>query len=397
MGLEQQAADRVAELLRLRGHEVQLTAALWELAAADERLAAGMLRVILDAAVGSNSASLPVPEHMRVDHQQRTERRRLLGSPRRLGRVDWRFHDSDAQLHVVVEVKLDSRLGANQVGRYLQDDRVRGARHGGVLMLTKDPVNPQELGVAVRDARWLGVARWHTVLAPLAALPEKLNLGPTPDTAAWKAILARAAQPGDLGSVLPGYPELQHARRGQNAQARNLELLRVAVDEAVPELRERITAGRNIAGAYALQRSGRGRRVDGGGEVSLRIGGKEGFIALKFILRGSQLPLLLTVACWPPQPPMGKSKDWDSALTRLRGKGWLLSESWIVSPNVELVAADTPPHLALADAVVAAAATAVDEPLLLPGYLARSVRVDVAKFDAVEAIFGAQRRGDRRP
>jgi hypothetical protein len=391
MSGEEQAAARVAELLRLSGHEVQLTAALGDLIAADERLAAGMLRVLLDAATESDAAPFPIPERITVDHQQRSQRSRLLGGTRRLGRVDWRFYDPADELHVVVEVKLDSRLGDNQIGRYVQDDRVRAAARGGVVMLSKDPVGRDELGGAGGDPRWLGVARWHEVLAPLAALPDELSLTQTTDRAAWQAILRQAAAAGDLGSALPGYSDLRQARRGQRAQIRNLLLLRAASDEALHELRKRLAAGRKIGDSFALKR-GRGRHVQGGGEISLTIGGRDGFTAIRLGLTGSRLPLRLTAAIWPPQSPLGRRNAWVAALRALRKQGWYLSGSWLISRDIELTDGDAPPHIALADAIVATLAPAIDEPLLLQGYLARSVRVAGAKPDEVAAIVSADHK-----
>jgi hypothetical protein len=142
-------AQVAASLLRVSGHEVQLTRALGGLMAQDPRLAHKMLDGLLDTA---GRSGFVLPENLSLDAEAATTRSRFLRGAEP-GRIDWRFFDADAgnpemsRFQVLVEVKVNSAFGPEQLQRYLADPLLSTAGAGGLIALTRNSVDiPDQAG-----------------------------------------------------------------------------------------------------------------------------------------------------------------------------------------------------------------------------------------------------------
>jgi hypothetical protein len=110
-------AKTAATLLRVAGHEVQLTKALGGLMGRDPHLARVMLTALLSR---SGVERLAIPGLISLEGETETERKRRLRA-REPGRIDWRFYNREARFQVLVEVKVNTTFAHTQLQRYLDD------------------------------------------------------------------------------------------------------------------------------------------------------------------------------------------------------------------------------------------------------------------------------------
>jgi|AntDryMetagUQ889_1029465.scaffolds.fasta_scaffold09076_2 hypothetical protein len=198
--------------VRRSGDEAQFTQVIAGVAAAEPTFAAALAAVLVDA----------------VRHQQRTQVDSLGCVPPRLlcrpeetvrtaagqdrGRIDLLFHTLTFDFRLLVELKLGSGYGEDQIQRYLEALDDMNGRRGLVAVTTNVP------GVGEpEDDRpfWLGSIRWRKVLGTLRELPLPEPLG-----GQWRTWLSIMEGDGDFGMSID-----ETAVRGWSVHARTREAL----------------------------------------------------------------------------------------------------------------------------------------------------------------------------
>jgi hypothetical protein len=179
--------------LRLAGHEAQLTQVIAAVGATDPRFAGEFVRLAL-AVAGSNAAFAPavralgrVPDELRCVAEHTVYDRK----DRSLGRVDLRFDGDDFTL--LVENKLHSDFGLQQLHRYEDARRLLPAGRSGLLAITRNVPSHNEM--AVRGRGWLGAIRW----AHLADGMRGLRIADGSIAAQWPLFIDVLDAQGDLG------------------------------------------------------------------------------------------------------------------------------------------------------------------------------------------------------
>ncbi len=187
-------AVQAAELLRLPRNEVQLTKALAALMRKAPDLAHRMVTGLVSSVPEPPRIKLPRSIDVEPENPTLGKRARLLRTAEQAtGRIDWRLMDAGSppgsRFQLLVEVKISSGFGVQQLQRYLTDDRLKRAEWGRVIALTRDPnAVPREVR---GDSRWLGIVRWSDLLPRLRLMPDEL---PTAEAVLWDALLD-VAQP----------------------------------------------------------------------------------------------------------------------------------------------------------------------------------------------------------
>jgi len=306
-------AERTAEVLRLAASETQLTIALGKLLADNEGLAAHAVRTLVALGKGPAGGSFRCPGQVAVVWENPALGRGLWRT-RKLGRVDWRFVDrrDPTAFHVVVEVKIDHRLGNEQLSRYLQDRDMAEARLGGVAVLSK---NPLKIDPRVQDhPKFIGAILWEDALPPLLDLRGVTNANPV-DRSAYAAILRIASRAGDLSLALPDRRQLA-ASHGARAERFRSEIVRAALADVMAQ------------GGFPMITAVRHRKDTAALCVST-----DRFRALDLKLEGSAA-IRLTASFAPPKPPLTQRKRWEKAIHKLRQNGWEVRSARLVHGGV---------------------------------------------------------------
>lgn len=154
--------------LRLPGHEAQLTQAVAAVAQADAGFAAEFVSLVLEIAaqdprfVDRIERLRPVPARLNCLAEHTVYGRDDVT----LGRVDLRFSDGDFTL--LVENKLHSSFGDEQLRRYEAARRLLPAGRSGLVAITRNVPARAELDVTGEG--WLGAVRWAQLAGPLRRL-----------------------------------------------------------------------------------------------------------------------------------------------------------------------------------------------------------------------------------
>lgn len=163
-GMEMDGVPVVLAALRRRGHEAQLTQVLAAFARADPWFARELVAALLARApererveaLGELPAKLECRAEMPV---------KGIGG-QDLGRVDLSFKDPGWSFRLLVELKLFSAYGDEQLDRYLEALDALPAPNARLLAVTTHPPLSGEAAVA-SDPRWLGSVRWAQVFERL--------------------------------------------------------------------------------------------------------------------------------------------------------------------------------------------------------------------------------------
>src|SRR4051794_37839335 len=194
------AAHAMVRGLRRARDEVQLTNVIAAIASTDSTFATEFVHALLAQAYDDCPATRdaqrrlqPIPERLHGDR----ERHLYDSNGASLGRVDLIFAEpgDDSRFTLLVENKLYSALGPEQVARYHAGLRVlRGrAGKGGLIAVTRDVPTRGELHRP--NEEWLGSVRWARLLPRLQGLTVK-----DPGVAAqWLLLLEVMDEEGDLG------------------------------------------------------------------------------------------------------------------------------------------------------------------------------------------------------
>ncbi len=182
----------LAALRRPRG-ERQLTDAIAAFAILDSRFSASIARVLVEAVDPTRATSLgEVPAELRCSSEVGLRD----GDGREIGSVDLVFEDSAGDFVLLVEAKLHSEYGSEQVERYLTALPTLGAERSALMAVTRNPPRQGEI-VAYADPRWLGSVRWARVFAGL----RELTLGEESLDLMWRGLLDVVREQGDFGTV----------------------------------------------------------------------------------------------------------------------------------------------------------------------------------------------------
>ena len=169
-------SDVLATMRRPRGEAQSPNSAAF--ARSDKRFAAGLVRCFVAAAPKPEAAVLldEIPDALKceAEHQAIDDR----GADR--GYVDLRFFDETEGFTVLVELKLHSGYGNQQLERYRATLDSLGGNAALMAMTTWLPSYGEE--EVAQDPRWLGSGRWSQAYAGLMALehsdPHLRNLWP---------------------------------------------------------------------------------------------------------------------------------------------------------------------------------------------------------------------------
>jgi len=216
----------VLTALRRPRSERQLTDTIAAFASLDSRFSANVARVLVEAVNPSRATSLgEVPAELQVSSEVvlRDETGREVGS------VDLVFADSAGGFVLLVEAKLHSEYGFEQVERYLSALPTLGAERSALMAVTRDPPRQGEIA-AYGDSLWLGSVRWARVFDAL----RELTLGDEPLDRMWRGLLDVVREQGDFGTVDLDVNAVRAWARYDEGRAALIGLL----DELAPRLLE---------------------------------------------------------------------------------------------------------------------------------------------------------------
>jgi hypothetical protein len=183
---------RVLRALRRPRDEAQLTQLIAAFAGTDPRFAAELARILIARAPQREAVEAlgSIPDHL--DCGAESHLFDVVGAGQ--GFVDLRFADEPEDFTLLVELKLHSEYGAQQLERYLAGLRALPAGHSALLAVTRNLPRYGEDEVR-RDPRWLGSVRWAHVFDALRALEHRDPvLRPL-----WGELLNLIREQGDFG------------------------------------------------------------------------------------------------------------------------------------------------------------------------------------------------------
>lgn len=180
--------------LRRREDESQLTRVLAAFAGSDPRFAAELARVLVEGAPRSEAREHlgKIPEELVCQAEQHLRDR--LGKDK--GYIDLKFDDRSSEFTLLVELKLGSEYGVEQLERYADAIEALPAGRSALIAVTRTMPQIGEEVVETNIA-WLGSVRWSAVFAKLRALSHS-----DPElAAAWPQFLDLVKEQGDFGPV----------------------------------------------------------------------------------------------------------------------------------------------------------------------------------------------------
>lgn len=181
-------------VLRRAGDEVQWTQLIAAIAGEDDRFAAKLARVLVDAAKARGmSSDVPrVPDRL----QCRREVSLQDSAGNDVGRIDLLFEDAARSFCLLVELKLASEYHHGQLPNYMDALDALPATEKGLVAVTPATPHTGEEGLAGRTG-WLGSLRWHALFDPFYALEHRdLALGD-----AWRSTLQVMRNQQDFGPM----------------------------------------------------------------------------------------------------------------------------------------------------------------------------------------------------
>lgn len=186
--------QRALAALRHTGDEVHWTQVIAAVAHQDQQFVDAFAALVLSAAPHADrSALLPKPSGLRCHAEQ------WLTDPRTgtsAGRVDLVFRSPDDGFLLLVELKLHSPYGGQQLEGYLSALSDRPAGSAALVSITT--ALPEHGEDAVENQpRWLGSLRWSQLFDSLWDLP----ISDTELQDMWRAMLAVLRAQGDFGPM----------------------------------------------------------------------------------------------------------------------------------------------------------------------------------------------------
>jgi hypothetical protein len=182
------------EAVRRREDEGQLTQILAAFAGSDPRFAADFVRILVAAAPRPEARDRlgPIPHELVCQPEQNLRDR--LGKDK--GYIDLRFDDRSSGFTLLVELKLGSEYGADQLERYA--DALDALPPGRTALLAVTRTMPQVGEEAVEaNPAWLGSVRWSHVFTQLRQLSHA-----DPQMApAWPQLMDLIKDQADFGPV----------------------------------------------------------------------------------------------------------------------------------------------------------------------------------------------------
>lgn len=252
------SSTALLRVLRRTRDETQLTQLLAAIAS-DDDVAAELARMFVAAAPNEaqREALGEVPSVLHC--RQEASLKSATGDG--LGRVDLRFDDDVGEFTLLVELKLHSAYGTDQVERYRE--ALRGLprdRRAALLSVTR---NIPGVGEPPADTeKWLGSLRWTDIYSPL----RELNIKNKDLAQQWRLLLGLIYEQGDFGVT-----ELDRAEvEGWSAYARTREKLERLIEDLAPKALEELQgllAHRDVwremapEGIATLQTRGQVRKV----------------------------------------------------------------------------------------------------------------------------------------
>ena len=184
----------VLRSLRRARDEAQFTQVIAAVAAQDPAFASALANVLVGAAPNEHAramlGSIPsdlecVPEVRLRDIDKKD-----------VGQVDLVFRDGERTFWLLVELKLHSAYGLEQLPRYLDGlAAINAAQKALVAVTTATPQSGEET-LAYPDL-WLGSVRWSQMFDQLHALPHH----DAPTRQVWQALLTLMRKQGDFGPM----------------------------------------------------------------------------------------------------------------------------------------------------------------------------------------------------
>lgn len=185
----------ILRALRRPGDEAQWTQVIAALASHDARFAGALAKVLVAAAPNGHASKLaPVPERLLCRAEDTLQ---ALFQSDSHGRVDLRFQSPEGDFVLLVELKLHSGYGHDQVDRYLAAiaELPPESRRGLVAITRNVPGVGEPPG---NTEAWLGSIRWADILGELRDLPiENADLARQ-----WQLILDLIEEQGDFGMTM---------------------------------------------------------------------------------------------------------------------------------------------------------------------------------------------------
>jgi hypothetical protein len=179
--------------LRLRGHEAQITQAVGAIGSADPAFATDFVTLVLEVAARNHRYAEAVRRMGRVPERLGCVAEHTVygRGDVSLGRVDLRFSSEDFTL--LIENKLHSSFGDEQLRRYEAARRLLPAGRSGLVAITRNVPGSAELDV--KGDGWLGAIRW----AHLADGLRGLHVRDEGIAAQWPLLVDVLEAQGDLG------------------------------------------------------------------------------------------------------------------------------------------------------------------------------------------------------
>jgi hypothetical protein len=246
----------ILRALRRRSDEAQLTQALAAFAGTDPAFASQFLRVVL-AEAPQRDRVLALGE-IPVDIRCVAEHRLHDAGGANKGFVDLRFDEEDDEFTVLVELKLFSGYGHDQLARYLDALAALPAKRAGLVAVTRNPPLHGE-SVVRDDPRWCGSVRWARLFDKLRAIHHVdplLNL-------AWPTMLDILRTDGDFGTMDFDTEIIRGWNHAFEARDTLISVLDEIADRALEIVRDELASRGSIPSAPALAafHVHKGRRV----------------------------------------------------------------------------------------------------------------------------------------
>lgn len=235
----------VLRALRRRADEAQLTQMLAAFAGADPAFASRCLQVVLAHAPRQDRVGAlgTIPAELLCVAENRLHGASGVSK----GFVDLRFDDAAGEFSVLVELKLYSGYGHDQLQRYLDGLAVLHAKRAALVAVTRDAPRHGE-DVVRDDSRWCGSVRWARLFDELRALDHVdplLNL-------AWGTMLDILRADGDFGTMDFDTEAIRGWNRATEGRDRMISILNEISERALEVVRDELAAHRGITSSPPL-------------------------------------------------------------------------------------------------------------------------------------------------
>lgn len=236
---------RVLKALRRPRDEAQLTQLIAAFAGADPGFAAELARILIAHAPQADAVKAlgSVPDG--VDCAAESHLFDAMGVDK--GFVDLRFENEAEGFTLLVELKLHSEYGTQQLERYLAGLRALPAGRSALLAVTRNLPRYGESEVR-SDPGWLGSVRWAHIFEELHALehcdPVLLPL--------WRELLDLLREQGDFGLMDFDPKAVEGWARWREGRDTLIPLLEELYEPALETIRVELARARGIEPADDL-------------------------------------------------------------------------------------------------------------------------------------------------